>query len=231
MIKPITHKGLEWSGTLLDGKPVNFSDAEKAVAELGDGWRLPTREELQSIVDASRHDPAIDPDKFPDTESRSYWTSTTCAWNDNARWVVAFYTGHVYGAPPDYSACVRAVRDAGDVQGANEQAGWTAHQLPPAGIKCLFNTGTGFEEAFTIGVDSTGCMVVETGIDEPYQSSPMPEHFRPIASASEAALAAAMKAISFVYTKENYALVTSILEQLHHAGALNEQVLLGRSED
>lgn len=102
---------LEWSNTLLNGESVNFEAAEKAVAALGPGWRLPTRRELESLVDLSRHDPAIDTDQYPDTQSKAYWTSTECAWNKSARWVVSFSSGSVNGYHGrSYLACVRAVR-------------------------------------------------------------------------------------------------------------------------
>lgn len=101
---------LEWSGSLLDGKSVDYKAALAAVEALGEGWRLPTRLELESLLDLSRHDPAIDTEKFPDTKSTWYWTSSTCAWNDAAVWVVSFHLGIVYDYPRNYSACVRAVR-------------------------------------------------------------------------------------------------------------------------
>lgn len=102
---------LEWSATLLDGRRVNFDEAETAVAELGGGWRLPTRRELEPLLDLTRHDPAIDADKYPDTKSTWYWTSTKTAWDDTIRWVVGFRTGLVSLYHRDSLACVRAVRD------------------------------------------------------------------------------------------------------------------------
>lgn len=109
VLEPAT--GLEWSKTLLDGEKVNFEKAEKAVAELGEGWRLPNREELLTLVNLERHDPCIDTDKYPDTKSTWYWTSTPCAWNkESARWVVHFYYGSVNYDGFSSLACVRAVR-------------------------------------------------------------------------------------------------------------------------
>jgi len=105
---------LEWSATLLDGNSINYEAAEKAVAELGPGWRLPTRQELESLLDLSRHDPAIDVGQFPDTRSAWYWTSTPCAWNEDARWIVNFGVGLVNGNRRSFRACVRAVRAGGD---------------------------------------------------------------------------------------------------------------------
>jgi len=116
-LNPISHSQenepghqLEWSDTLLDGETVTLSEAEEAVAKLGKGWRLPTRQELESLLDLSREDPAIDTSKYPDTKSCAYWTSTPCAWNDAARWVVSFSLGYVYDYHRNLNACVRAVR-------------------------------------------------------------------------------------------------------------------------
>jgi len=102
--------GIEWSKTLLEGEAVNYKAAEKAIAELGDGWRMPTREELLTLVDLNRHDPCIDAEKYPDTKSRAYWTATPCAWNESARWVVNFGDGYLGAYHDGYDACVRAVR-------------------------------------------------------------------------------------------------------------------------
>ena len=102
---------LEWSGTLLEGKSVTYEEAEKAIKALGPGWRLPTRQELESILDLSRHDPAIDTERFPDTQSTYYWTSTPCAWNKtSAVWFVGFGSGGVHNGHRNDLACVRAVR-------------------------------------------------------------------------------------------------------------------------
>ena len=108
---------LEWSQTLLDGETVTLSPAEEAVAKLGEGWRLPTRQELESLLDLSRHDPAIDTSKYPDTKSCAYWTSTPCAWDSAARWVVSFGGGGVFDGHRSGYACVRAVRDVEEGQG------------------------------------------------------------------------------------------------------------------
>ena len=102
---------LEWSDTLCDGERVTHAAAEKACAALGDGWRLPTRMELESILDLTRHDPAIDTERFPDTQSGAYWTSTPCAWASSCAWIVNFYYGGASGNRRDNDlGFVRAVR-------------------------------------------------------------------------------------------------------------------------
>lgn len=104
------NNALEWSNTLIDGKRVKRVDAEAAVAAMGEGWRLPTVDELQTILDRSRHSPAADTERFPDTQSEPYWTSTPCSWDSDARLVVLFLYGSVY-VNDDYNrACVRACR-------------------------------------------------------------------------------------------------------------------------
>lgn len=108
--KLTVYEKIEWSETLLSGNRATYEEAQAAVAALGDGWRLPTRAELESIIDLSRHYPAIDLEKFPDTKSAPYWTGTPCAWNDKARWVVYFGYGFVQDYLQSSGACVRAVR-------------------------------------------------------------------------------------------------------------------------
>ncbi len=102
---------LEWSPTLCDGERVDYATAEKACAALGEGWRLPTRQELESILDLSRHNPAADPGRFPDMKADWYWSSTPCAWSSGRAWCVDFDLGGVGSLHRDgLSAFVRAVR-------------------------------------------------------------------------------------------------------------------------
>src|SRR5690242_1841560 len=104
-------QSLEWSDTLCNGKSVDYDAAEKACAALGEGWRLPTRMELESILDLTRHDLAIDTKRFPDTKSTWYWTSTPCAWAPGAAaWIVDFNSGLANSLNRGNRACVRAVR-------------------------------------------------------------------------------------------------------------------------
>lgn len=105
-----TKTGLAWTKTTI-AKDVTYEQAEKAVAALGEGWRLPTADELSTLVDRSRHEPAIDTDAFPDTQCDIYWTSTPCAWNPEAAvWVVGFDLGIVNVLRRGFVGCVRAVR-------------------------------------------------------------------------------------------------------------------------
>jgi len=58
-------------------------------------WRLPNRNELQSIVDYGKKNPSINTTYFPNTKSNFYWTSTTYAGNTSYTWVVIFSYGSV----------------------------------------------------------------------------------------------------------------------------------------
>jgi len=64
----------------------------------GRSWRLPSINELKSIVDETRSNPTIDTVAFPATAPESYWSSTTYAVATNTAWVVWFeyvYAGNL----------------------------------------------------------------------------------------------------------------------------------------
>jgi hypothetical protein len=83
-------------------------------------WRLPNRNELQSIVDYSRYNPAIDP--VFNAVSDSYWSSTSMPQPPFGVWIVYFSNGEILGNPKSSNDYVRAVRGGlcgalGDVDG------------------------------------------------------------------------------------------------------------------
>jgi len=76
---------------------VNWGDALAYCNTLslsGRSWRLPSINELKSIVDETRSNPTIDTVAFPATPPESYWSSTTHAASTGAAWLVWF--GHAY---------------------------------------------------------------------------------------------------------------------------------------
>ena len=88
------------------------SSAEKYCKVLNVGghkdWQLPTVEELFSLVDYTKKDPAIS--KLFKCNSNWYWTSTIYAGGSDDAWVVDFYNGGVgWGGRVGYGY-VRAVR-------------------------------------------------------------------------------------------------------------------------
>lgn len=121
-----TRSGLMWSAAPLvkpsddpeeNGNQFTHAEAEEAVKSLElagfSDWRLPNVEELFALADRSRHDPAIDPEAFPDTPSDWFWTSTPAAWSPSSgAWFVYFGLGGAGTPYRDGVACVRAVRVA-----------------------------------------------------------------------------------------------------------------------
>ena len=74
-------------------------------------WRLPTRAELLTLVDDTRHSPAINTAFFPDCKSNWYWTSTPAAYSPgDYAWFVDFDGGDANWDFQDYSGFVRACR-------------------------------------------------------------------------------------------------------------------------
>jgi hypothetical protein len=73
-------------------------------------WRLPTLDELKTLVDSTQTPPKINHTFFPDTRLDAYWSSTTDASNTSFAWGVDFFYGggYMYSKPSSYY--VRAVR-------------------------------------------------------------------------------------------------------------------------
>jgi len=84
---------------------------DEALQHASDGWRLPTHDELLSLVVAGCRDPAIDETLFPDMELPKlwYWTSTA---EGAAVWFVAFGGGTARIANRTDLNSVRLVRPA-----------------------------------------------------------------------------------------------------------------------
>lgn len=96
--------GLTWERT--SQATMGWEEARRRCEERD--LRLPSIRELQSIVDESRHLPAIDLEVFPDTEPVDYWSDTL---RGDAPWTVDFTDGKTYAdrdeQEPLASRCVR----------------------------------------------------------------------------------------------------------------------------
>ncbi len=57
-------------------------------------WRVPTKEELHSIVDYSRTNPTIDTTYFPNTPTAPFWSSSPNALNSDNAWLLNFSHGN-----------------------------------------------------------------------------------------------------------------------------------------
>jgi len=109
--------GLAWQDDYSDNageiKSATWQDALVYCEELSLGgkndWRLPNYNELFSIVDTSRYNPAIS-SVFTNVTSHYYWSSTTNASDTSYAWVVHFNGGGDFWGSKSYENYVRCVR-------------------------------------------------------------------------------------------------------------------------
>lgn len=94
-----TQPASDWAGaaSIADGKHCGLS-----------GWRLPTRQELLSLVHHGSAQPAIELGFFPDTVPAPYWTADL-ADGQGAAWTVDFGHGDSASAPLHAVHAVRLV--------------------------------------------------------------------------------------------------------------------------
>jgi len=101
--------GLTWQQAVAAGT----YDQESAMtycAGLGTGWRLPSLTELQTIVDDTKVNPAIDGAAFPNTPATEFWTSSAYAGASGRAWGVFSSFGYTYSADVTDTVRVRCVR-------------------------------------------------------------------------------------------------------------------------
>ena len=96
--------GQAWDPSLetCTGQIVKLNHEEIVIAlaaakkQLGGKWRLPTREELMSLVCNDCVPPKINSKYFPNLSSEAYWTGDKNWLNPRTYWTVNFMTGHTY---------------------------------------------------------------------------------------------------------------------------------------
>ncbi len=94
------------------GRPKTFSwlQVGRLTPLLTDGWRLPTGQELMSIVEKCHVSPAINPQVFPNTPSALFWTSSLDSGGVERIWSLSFFSGLAYRPSTLQAARVRLVR-------------------------------------------------------------------------------------------------------------------------
>ena len=88
--------GLVWQRDAAPGT-FSFTEATQRCADLvlGDrgDWRLPTLTELETLVDDTRDNPAIDATAFPNASGEQFWSSTIFSGSAARAWYVRFDAG------------------------------------------------------------------------------------------------------------------------------------------
>ena len=112
-------EGTTWNGKICKGKVARFTlaTARKYVSDLGQKspdhpWRIPGKEDLESLVIKGKKAPLIDLASFPNTKSTTFGALRP-GFDDNLNcWVVNFRTGHVLGYTGQAKFALRLVRKA-----------------------------------------------------------------------------------------------------------------------
>ncbi|CAK0774600.1 exported hypothetical protein [Gammaproteobacteria bacterium] len=122
-----------------------------------DDWRLPNAEELASLVDYSRFNPAINTSIFSIAPFGWYWTSTSYMSDPSAAWFVGFDDGNFYSGGHYHGAViadskskdfnVRLVRGGQSFDSLTNSTssvvkGTVTWAKTPYSIKCTNNTTT-----------------------------------------------------------------------------------------
>lgn len=72
-------------------------------------FRLPSKIELESIVDDTQRGLPMDPEAFPEAEGGIFWTASPLLGATERAWIVAFSNGVTFGASTDERLRVRCV--------------------------------------------------------------------------------------------------------------------------
>ena len=114
--------GQRWNAGRCEHNAETFTwkEAQMEIARFNDeggaygfiDWRLPTIEELQSLVVPGCEDPALDTRVFPDAPVTAYWTSTFDPVYEPGVMLVHFVNGRVYMGNRAVHWAMRLVRQS-----------------------------------------------------------------------------------------------------------------------
>lgn len=108
--------GQSWNGSGCDGVPLmlTWSEALQAAQDHvqadREDWRLPNRNELDSIIESRCFLPALDESVFPDAPAGGYWTSSPVSDGFDESWITDFDDGLTEPAATGALFSVRLVR-------------------------------------------------------------------------------------------------------------------------
>jgi len=84
---------LEWKDdSTTNSVKMTWEQANNYCSQGNNIWRLPTRQELSSLIDYSAYNPSID-DSFDNTASDYYWTIDTSMRDNDKAWAISFSEG------------------------------------------------------------------------------------------------------------------------------------------
>jgi len=103
----------------LSNERYNLSEAQLAIEQFNSeggafgfsDWRLPTVEELLTLVDSRCEEPALNMGIFPQAPITAFWSSTADADYPDGAMLVHFVNGHRYMGNRSVAWAVRLVRD------------------------------------------------------------------------------------------------------------------------
>ena len=108
---------------------LNWDDAVKVCASLGDGWRLPTKDELQLFYKSN--------ESLSISNNNSYWSSTN--FEKGYYWSQYFGDGFLYHLRMDKYNSVRAIRDIDTTK---------SYTIKNKQSKYLFNSSYSVDESY-----------------------------------------------------------------------------------
>lgn len=109
--------GQNWNGNTCEGEAIEMTwaaaitQASQTTAYSFNEWRLPNKNELNSLIETACSRPSINLAIFPETISNTYWTSSPYDDENKYVWVVHFDNGNVFPSSASNTATVRLVRE------------------------------------------------------------------------------------------------------------------------
>lgn len=88
-----------------------LNQAERLIFAGFSDWRIPNKNELNTLIELSCNMPAINSEIFPFTGSVSYWTSSPYEDTESHLWTINFANGNIFAIEANQKVAVRFVRD------------------------------------------------------------------------------------------------------------------------
>lgn len=109
--------GQSWDGSTCSGSESTYTWTNALAAARShtfagySDWRLPNKNELESIIEDRCYDPAVNTIIFPNTPSNWFWSSSPATNGSTLGWGIFFGNGNVTTSHKGLNNRVRLVRD------------------------------------------------------------------------------------------------------------------------